>query len=112
MAKQKKPRIAITERAASDLDDIGDYIAEQAGEERAEAVIRTIDRKIQLHATMPFAGQQRSELREGLRSFSVYRYIVFYRPLADGVKVIRILHGSRDLDAVDFDNTGDERSLL
>jgi len=105
------PRIIITERADFDLDDIGDYIAEQSGDERAEAVLLTIDEKIRLHATMPLAGRQRDELREGVRSFPVYNYVVFYRPLANGIRIIRILHGSRDLDAADFDNTGSQRVM-
>ena len=35
----------------------------------------------------------------GLRSFPVGNYLVFYRPLAegDGIAVIRVLHGARDL---------------
>ena len=35
-----------------------------------------------------------------MRSFPVGRYIVFYMPLDDGVVVIRVLHGSRDIDAI------------
>jgi toxin ParE1/3/4 len=26
-------------------------------------------------------------------------YIVFYRPLEDGVKIVRVLHAARDIDA-------------
>ena len=27
------------------------------------------------------------------------RYVIFFVPLADGLDVIRVLHGSRDVDA-------------
>jgi toxin ParE1/3/4 len=100
----KQLRIVITERAELDLDEIGDYIAQQADEERAEAVLRTIAQKIQLHANTPFLGQSRNELLEGMRSFTVYRYIVFYRPLEEGIRVIRVLHGSRDLETQNYSN--------
>jgi plasmid stabilization system protein ParE len=70
------PRIIISERAEADLDEIGDYIAAQSGEERAEAVLRTIAKKIRLHATQPNAGRKRDALKEGMRSFPVYRYAV------------------------------------
>jgi toxin ParE1/3/4 len=106
----KSPRIIISERAEADLDDIGDYIAAQAGEERAEAVLRTFARKIRLYATQPNAGRKRDILKEGMRSFAVYRYAVFYRPIADGIRVIRILHGSRDLEAQDYTDEGDEEA--
>jgi toxin ParE1/3/4 len=33
-----------------------------------------------------------------LRSSPVGSYLVFYLPLPDGIEVIRVLHGSRDLD--------------
>jgi toxin ParE1/3/4 len=26
-------------------------------------------------------------------------YLVFYRPVAEGIEVIRVLHGARDLEA-------------
>lgn len=40
-----KPCIVITERADLDLDEIGDHIAEQSGEARAETLLRKIDEK-------------------------------------------------------------------
>ena len=52
----KKSRVIISERAEADLDEIGDYIAAEADEDRAEAVLRKIAEKIQLHATMPLSG--------------------------------------------------------
>ena len=36
------------------------------------------------------------ELRPGLRSFPHGDYLIFYRPLRDGVSIVRVLHGSRD----------------
>ncbi len=41
----KQPRVVITERAEADLDEIGDYIAAEADEDRAEAVLRKIAEK-------------------------------------------------------------------
>jgi toxin ParE1/3/4 len=39
----------------------------------------------------------------GLRYFPVSRSridIVFYRPIASGIEVVRVLHGARDLDRI------------
>ena len=33
----------------------------------------------------------------GLRSLPLGNYIIFYRPIDDGIEVVRILHGARDL---------------
>ena len=45
----------------------------------------------------PGAGQARSELMPNLRSFPVGRYLIFYRPIPDGIEVLRVLHGARNL---------------
>lgn len=33
-----------------------------------------------------------------IRGFS--GYLIFYRPTSDGIEVIRVLHGARDLDTI------------
>lgn len=45
-------------------------------------------------------GKSRDELAPGMRSFPIGRYVVFYMPLEDGIDVIRVLHGARDIEAV------------
>ena len=34
------------------------------------------------------------------------KYLVFYRPITDGIEVIRVLHGARDLDGILADEFG------
>lgn len=65
MPDTPQPTILITQRALADLDNISDYIVEQAGENRAEVVLWKIDERIRLHATMPLAGRLRDELQQG-----------------------------------------------
>jgi toxin ParE1/3/4 len=43
-------------------------------------------------------GRERNELVPGLRSFPIGRYMIFYEPLPDGVVIVRVLHGARDID--------------
>jgi toxin ParE1/3/4 len=45
---------------------------------------------------MPLIGRQREELSPRLRSFPVSRYIIFYRPMENGIEIVRVLHGARD----------------
>jgi toxin ParE1/3/4 len=45
-------------------------------------------------------GRRRDELAPGLRSFPAGRYVIFYLPLTDGVDIVRVLHGSRDIETV------------
>lgn len=40
------------------------------------------------------------ELNSEIRSLAVGRYVVFYLPLSRGIEVVRVLHGSRDIESV------------
>jgi toxin ParE1/3/4 len=40
----------------------------------------------------------RDELSRGIRSLAFGRYAVFFEPSRDGIDVVRVLHGSRDID--------------
>ena len=48
-------------------------------------------------------GRRRPELAPNIRSLTVGRYVVFYQPLFRGIEVVRVLHGSRDIESI-FEN--------
>ncbi len=48
-------------------------------------------------------GRARPELAVDLRGFPVGNYVLFYRPMADGVELVRALNGHRDIQADDMD---------
>jgi len=85
--------------AKVDLADIWDYIAED-NESRADAFIDAIDQKFHVLAEQPAIGRARDELAEGIRSFPIGQYIIFYQPVPGGVEIVRVLHGARDIDAI------------
>jgi toxin ParE1/3/4 len=82
--------------ARSDLDEIWFYIA-QDDPEAADKFIRAIVSRFPKLAIMPELGRQREELSPRLRSFPVGRYVVFYRPMENGIEIARVLQGARDL---------------
>jgi toxin ParE1/3/4 len=45
-------------------------------------------------------GRARPELRPDLRSFPVGRFVIFYREVRDGIEIVRVLRGARDLPAL------------
>jgi len=59
-----------------------------------------LDEQFRVLATQPMVGRSRGELAPGARSFPFGRYIIVYVPLDEGIDVVRVLHGSRDIDAV------------
>ena len=85
----------VSDVARSDLDEIWLYIA-QDDLDAADKFIRAIISRFPKLAAMPLIGRQREELSPNLRSFPVSRYVIFYRPIEDGVEIVRVLHGARD----------------
>jgi toxin ParE1/3/4 len=45
-------------------------------------------------------GRDRSDLAPKLRSSLVNPYVLFYLPLEDGIVIIRVIHGARDLPSL------------
>lgn len=64
----------------------------------AEELAEEIDRRCHLLAAQPLVGRPRDDLRPGIRSSVVGRYVLFYRVTDTRIEVVRFLHGSRDID--------------
>jgi toxin ParE1/3/4 len=89
----------VSEAASSDLRGIWLCIGPD-NPEAASKLVRAIVSRFPRLASMPEMGRRRDELSEGLRSFPVSRYVIFYQLTENGIEIIRILHGARDLPAM------------
>ena len=78
---------------------INSYIA-QFNSNAARRLINRIKQQYKLLADFPEMGQKCDELEPGIRSFPVENYIIFYRPMDDGVQIVRVISGYRDLDVI------------
>jgi toxin ParE1/3/4 len=91
-------RVLIDRKGIDDLIGIAEHIGIE--KQRPKAARRFLDQiaaKFDLYASQPELGQSRPELGEGVRTFVFKKkYVVIYRPLADGIDVLRVLHGARD----------------
>ena len=94
-------RFRLSEQAKTDLNEIWDYIG-IANDNPAAAYrqLETLYEKFTILATQPFMGHAREDLRTNLRSFAAGSYIIFYVPIQEGIEVERIIHGSRDINAL------------
>jgi toxin ParE1/3/4 len=93
------PEILRHPESEADLDGIWSYIA-QDSPNSADRFIDLIEARCRLLAENPMMGRSRSELVPGLRSFPVGNYIIFYIPIEEGIEIVRIVSGNRDIDAL------------
>src|SRR3990172_5038270 len=89
-------RIVRSPAARLDVTEIAAYIARD-DPLAATQLLDTFDEKLHLLAETPELGRAREELAPGLRSFPVGRYVLFYRTRPDGIELVRVLHGARNL---------------
>jgi toxin ParE1/3/4 len=95
-------QVLYTVRADADLLDLWEYIA-QDNPAAANAQLRQIATSCQTLADMPGISRARPEIRRGLRAWPIGSYLVLHRDAPGGIEVVRVVHGARDLDALDFD---------
>jgi len=93
------PALVVRPRAALDLAEIWAYIADDSPA-RADAFADLLAAKFETLARRPGMGRRRPELAPDIRSFAVGRYVIFYLPLSRGIEVVRVLHGSRDIESL------------
>lgn len=92
-------RIVRRPRARQDLIEIWRYIADDSGEPRADKYLRRLNDVITYVAQQPLMGRARPEIQEeGIRSFVAESHVLFYIALLDGMELVRVIHGSQDLE--------------
>lgn len=96
------PRIERNRASVSDYEEIWRYIARD-NPAAADRLIATFERQLVTIATMPGIGREEPLLATDLRSFPVGSYLIFYRPIDDGIALVRVLHGARDISSEYFD---------
>ncbi|MFQ6029313.1 MAG: type II toxin-antitoxin system RelE/ParE family toxin [Dehalococcoidia bacterium] len=93
------PTYYLRPQAAADLEEIRLYISGDNLEAAARLLEQFRDTFRRL-AEFPGLGRARPELGSELRSFPLGNYLIFYRPIDNGVDIGRVLHGSRDFEAL------------
>lgn len=89
----------LTARARRDLLQIWAYIADDS-ETAADRFIDFLTQQFQLLGDSPHIGRRRDDLRLGYRSFPVGDYLILYQIADPGVRIMHIIHGRRDLQAL------------
>ena len=93
-------RLELSPLAQTDLEAIGDYIA-QDSPGNAVRFIEGLRDQCQKIVRAPLAYVARPELGDGLRSCAHGRYVIFFQPSAAVVRIERILHSAMDIRSED-----------
>jgi len=87
----------LSPEAEQDLSDIFDYTEIEFGLDQAIQYLKDLEHCFIQLCSNPNIGHERTEIRVELYSFVSQSHVVFYRILNERLRVVRVLHGSRDL---------------
>ena len=94
-------KVEYSKVAKADLREIWDYVSDDS-KFQADRLIEKFRSKLEHLARWNTLGRPRSELALNCRSYPFGKYCFFFRPIDDGIEVIRVIHSARDLDQIDF----------
>lgn len=92
-------KVGFSPLSRTDLMTIADFIAVD-NPRRALSYIGEIEARCLRIEDAPRSGILRNDIAEGLRSIPFGAYLIFYRVLAEEIRIERIIHSARNLRAV------------
>ena len=94
-------RYILSPEAKRDIEQIRDFTLEEAGARVARHVLGQITGALRFLAATPGAGHRRDDLTdEDVRFWPVLSYLIAYDPAMRPIGIARVLHASRDLEAL------------
>jgi toxin ParE1/3/4 len=91
--------VQFSAQADCDVDGIADFISRDKPRAAARFVAE-IERKCRLLARFPEQGQRCDDLLPGLRFITVGSYVIYYMQVEDGIAIVRVVSGFRDLESL------------
>jgi toxin ParE1/3/4 len=92
-------RLFVSPAARSDLLNIWEFLS-YLSELKADRTMKEIYGRFETLLEFPESGRRRDELKKGLRSFPVGKYLVFYFIIEDGIRIARVLHSAQDIENI------------
>jgi toxin ParE1/3/4 len=94
-------------KADLDLDEIADYLAQQSNIDTGLSFLVEVHRTFALLTTQPAMGWRFKVSDSRLTGVRVFRvgapftdYLIFYQPRGERIEILRVLHGSQNLEAL------------
>ena len=86
----------LSDEARADIIDIHDYSVGQWGVARADSYLEDLTVQIERLVAGQYSGTKVDEVGRGLRRQVCGRHVIWFRVNADVLRVVRVLHQSRD----------------
>lgn len=90
-------KYVLSETAELDIDEIFDYDNYKFGSEQAINYLIGLQSHFEALCKHPEVGRIKNKLKIGFLSFPYQSHIIFYRIMDTHIRIIRMIHGSRDL---------------
>jgi toxin ParE1/3/4 len=100
------PGLSVLPLADRDLDEQAGYLARQVSLETVLHFYDAAAATFEKLARMPGIGERRDSTKPRLAELRVWRvegfekHLISYRPSGNGIDIVRVLHGARDIDRV------------
>lgn len=89
----------ISKPASRDLQAISDYFAVE-NINAGDHLLQAFNQRCQQLVSFPGIGRQYENLHPGLRGLPLDGYIIFYVIASDGIEIVRVVSGRRNLKSL------------
>ena len=93
----------ISPLACRDLDEIFDYFVSR-NIEAGERFVEEFEKKCRNLVEFPNMGRSYAQIKPSLRGIPLEGYIILYRVMENGVEIVRVVSGYRDLPSLFFES--------
>ena len=90
-------RFVLSSETDFDLEEVFEYSYHKFGPNQATKYLSEIDEVFNKLLDNPEIGRTRSEIKKGLYSIPFGSHIIFYSIQPDYIRIVRVLHGIKDL---------------
>jgi toxin ParE1/3/4 len=98
------PKVIIRPGAWREIDRQIEYLQAEAGAKTAERFLDSLMESCNIIAAMPLMGRLCEFDRQSLKNLRRWpvvnfeNWLIFYLPLRDGIEVVYVTHGARDIE--------------
>ncbi|MBA5628348.1 type II toxin-antitoxin system RelE/ParE family toxin [Moheibacter lacus] len=87
----------LSKKSQEDIESIYEYGNFRFGKDVAIQYLIELKNCFENLSENPEMGKNRNEIKQGLFSFPFVSHVIFYRILQNHIRIVRVLHGSRDI---------------